>query len=181
MDSSGQIDVVFIDFSKAFDVVCHDILLTAKRYVGGRVVLLDWCKDYLTRASACNSQRKGFELANCNLWCPPKVLCWDHFIFIVYMNDLAGVISKGSSIALYADDSKIYRVMNTQDDLTTFQSEIYKISEWCKMNKMTMNTTKCNFKRITRKKIIFSWRSLRASGRLRNGRTTRGMAESAVM
>ena len=35
--------------------------------------------------------------------------------FIAYINDLCGVIliSKDSSIALYADDSKMYRVINT--------------------------------------------------------------------
>ena len=33
---------------------------------------------------------------------------------IIYINDLPGVISKDSSIALYADDSKMYRVINTQ-------------------------------------------------------------------
>ena len=49
--------------------------------------------------------------------------------FIVYINGLAGVISKGSSIALYADDSKIYTVMSTQEDLSTFQSDIDKISD----------------------------------------------------
>lgn len=31
--------------------------------------------------------------------------------FIVYINDLPGVISKGSSIAFYADDSKMYRLL----------------------------------------------------------------------
>lgn len=49
--------------------------------------------------------------------------------YIVYINDLGGVINKGSSIALFADDSNIYRVMNTQEDLTTFQSVIDEISE----------------------------------------------------
>ena len=43
--------------------------------------------------------------------------------FIVYINDLPGVISKDSSIALYADDSKMYRVISTQEDLSTFQSD----------------------------------------------------------
>ena len=43
--------------------------------------------------------------------------------FIVYNNDLPGVISKDSSIALYADDSKMYRVISTQEDLSTFQSD----------------------------------------------------------
>ena len=63
--------------------------------------------------------------------------------FMVYLNDLPVVISKGSSIALYTDDSIMYRVINTQEDLSTFQRDVDKISEWCKMNKMTMNTKKC--------------------------------------
>ena len=64
--------------------------------------------------------------------------------FIVYINDLPGVISKGSPITLYADDSKMYRVINTQEDLSSFQSDIDKILDGCKMYKMTINTKKCN-------------------------------------
>ena len=71
---------------------------------------------------------------------------------IVYINDLPGVISKESSIALYADDSKMYRVISTQEDLSTFQSDIDKISDWCKMNKMRINSKKWKIMRITRKK-----------------------------
>ena len=40
--------------------------------------------------------------------------------FIVYINDLPGIISKDSSIALSADDSKMYRVIKLQKDLSTF-------------------------------------------------------------
>ena len=73
--------------------------------------------------------------------------------FKAYINDLPGVISKDSSIALYADDSKIYRVISAQGDLSTFQSDIDKISDWCKMNKMRINTKKYKIMRITRKKL----------------------------
>ena len=48
LDRIGQVDVVFIDFSKAFDLVCHDILLTKLYKYGFRGDLLDWCRDYLT-------------------------------------------------------------------------------------------------------------------------------------
>ena len=71
---------------------------------------------------------------------------------LIQEDDLPGVISKNSSIALYADDSKMYRVISTQEDLSTFQSDIDKISDWCKMNKMRINTKKCKIMRITRKK-----------------------------
>ena len=71
---------------------------------------------------------------------------------MIQEDDLQGVISKNSSIALYADDSKMCRVISTQEDLSTFQSDIDKISDWCKMNKMRINTKKCKIMRITRKK-----------------------------
>lgn len=67
LDRSGQVDVVFIDFSKAFDLVmscheCHDILLTKLYKYGVRGVLLDWCRDYhVNRSStACSSEKRGF-------------------------------------------------------------------------------------------------------------------------
>ena len=41
--------------------------------------------------------------------------------FIVYINDLPGIISKDSSIALYADDSKMYRVISAQEDCLLFK------------------------------------------------------------
>jgi len=41
LDRTGQVDVVFIDFSKAFDLVCLDILLTKPYKYGVRGVLLD--------------------------------------------------------------------------------------------------------------------------------------------
>ena len=63
---------------------------------------------------------------------------------MIQEDDLPGVISKNSSIALYADDSKIYRVISTQEDLSTFESDIDKISDWCKMNKMRINIKKLN-------------------------------------
>ena len=63
-----------------------------------------------------------------------------------------GVISKDSSIALYADDSKLYRIINSPEDMSSFQGDLDKISDWCKDNKMKINTKKYKIMRITRKK-----------------------------
>ena len=90
---------------------------------------------------ACCSERRGFRLVNRNLWCPTRF-----FIGTIILHSLH------SSIALCADDSKMYRIISTQEDLSTSQSDIDKISDWCKMNKMIINTKKCKVMRITRKK-----------------------------
>ena len=49
------------------------------------------------------------------------------------------------------DDSKMNRVINTEEDLSTSQSGIDKISDWCKINKITINTKKCKIMGITLK------------------------------
>lgn len=41
---------------------------------------------------------------------------------------------------------------STREDLSTFQSDIDKISDWCKMNTMRINTKKYKIMRTTRKK-----------------------------
>ena len=48
LDNGGQVDVVFIDFAKAFDLVNHSILLNKLYKYGIRGSLLYWCRDYLT-------------------------------------------------------------------------------------------------------------------------------------
>ena len=139
-------------FSKAFDLVCHNILLTKLYKYGVHGDLLNWCRDYLTER-----QQRVVVKGEASDWLTvtsgvPQGSLLGPLFFIVYINNLPGVISKDSSIALYADDSKMYRVISTQEDLSTFQSDIDKISAWCKMNKMRINTKKCKIMRITRKK-----------------------------
>ena len=41
--------------------------------------------------------------------------------------------------------------INTPEDTSSFQGDLDKISDWCKENKMKINTKKCKIMRITRK------------------------------
>ena len=146
-----QVDVVFIDFSKAFHLVCHNIPLTKLYKYGVHGDLLNWCRDYLTER-----QQRVVVKGEASDWLTvtsgvPQGSLLGPLFFIVYINDL-GVISQDSSIALYADDSKMYRVISTQQDLSSFQIDRDKISDWCKMNKMRINAKKCKIMRITKKK-----------------------------
>ena len=49
--------------------------------------------------------------------------------FILFINDLPDVLTS-SKIALYADDSKIYKVKKTQNDSADFQSDLNRICLW---------------------------------------------------
>ena len=152
LDNGGQVDVVFIDFAKAFDLVNHTILLTKLYKYGVHGSLLEWCRDYLT-----DRQQRVVVKGEVSDWLTitsgvPQGSLLGPLFFIIYINDLPGIINKNSSIALYADDSKLYRIINSPDDMSSFQGDLDKISDWCKENKMKINTKKCKIMRITRKK-----------------------------
>ena len=51
LDSRIQVDVIYTDFSKAFDKISHNILLARLAEVGVSGTLLDWIQSYLTGRS----------------------------------------------------------------------------------------------------------------------------------
>ena len=77
--------------------------------------------------------------------------------FIIYINDLPGVVSDGNKIVLYADDSKLYKVIHSVHAQECFQWDLNKINEWCVNNKMRINASKCKVMRITKKKSPFTY------------------------
>ena len=57
-------------------------------------------------------------------------------LFILFINDITQCITSGTQIALYADDTKIWRPIKTQDDLCILQNDINSLSKWATRNKM---------------------------------------------
>lgn len=88
LHKSGQVDVVFIDFSKAFDLVCHDILLAKLYKYGVHGDLLNRCRHYLTeRQQRVVVKGEASDWLTVNL-VYHRVLCWDHYssqyTFMIY-------------------------------------------------------------------------------------------------
>ena len=109
--------MVFIDLAKVFDFVNHTILLTKLYKYGGGGSILEWCRDYLTD----HLQKvvvKGEVSDQLTITSGvPKGSLWGHSFFIICIDDLPGAISRDSSIALYADDSELYRIINSPEDM----------------------------------------------------------------
>ena len=49
LDDKGQVDVIIMDFSKAFDTVPHERLLAKLKHAGVRNSLHNWVKNFLTK------------------------------------------------------------------------------------------------------------------------------------
>ena len=68
-------------------------------------------------------------------------------LFVLFINDIVNVISSDTNILLYADDMKIWRIINTAEDQLSLQSDINNLHQWSIDNKMKFHPSKCNLVR----------------------------------
>ena len=66
-------------------------------------------------------------MADSHIWCTSRVNILGPLFFIIYNNDLPGVFSDGNKIVLYADDSKLYKVIHSVHDQECLQCDLSKI------------------------------------------------------
>lgn len=123
LDCSGQIDVLYLDFSKVFDSVPHNLLLYKLNQYGINGGLLNWFSSYLIG----RRQRVIIE-SSFSDWLPvvsgvPQGSILGPFLFLLYINDLPSMVSPDSTLALFADDSKCFRSIKALDDCLEFQDD----------------------------------------------------------
>ena len=64
-------------------------------------------------------------------------------LFVLFINDLPSGLSQGTELALYADDTKIWRSIATQSDHQLLQNDIDYLNTWATSNKMQFHPLKC--------------------------------------
>jgi hypothetical protein len=74
--------------------------------------------------------------------------------FILFINDLPEQVHPPTEMALYADDSKLYRVITSDADTGSLQNNLNEVSSWTEEWHMKFNTNKCKVMRLSRKKIL---------------------------
>ena len=73
-------------------------------------------------------------------------------LFLLYISDLPNVPSPSTSIALFADDAKCYRVVRNAEDYSSLQHDLSSVYDWSKDWSLSYNTNKCEVLRISRKR-----------------------------
>ena len=147
------VDVIFLDFAKAFDKVPHQRMLYKLKMYGIEGNLLDWIKAFLLN----RSQRVILGDTQSN-WLPvtsgvPQGSVLGPILFVIFINDLPDVISKENSCKIYADDTKILSIVNSLAAQLQLQSDIDQIVHWTKSWFMELNAKKCKVMHFGQKKL----------------------------
>ena len=145
MDSGRLTGAVFLDLSKAFDTVDHNLLLHKIKSVVLSEVTINWFQSYLAHRNQRTSVRDTLSVAAPITVGVPQGSILGSLLFRIYVNDLPSC-QLSSEIILYADGTVIYYSSADMLDLESqLNSDLATISNWFSSNLLTLNISKCNF------------------------------------
>jgi hypothetical protein len=138
-----SVDIMYLDFAKAFNSVSHRKLLRKLHALGVRGKLLRWIKSFLSnrrqRVRVNNSFSDWRDLPSG----VPQGSVLGPILFAIYVNDLPSAV-RNSSVRLYADDSKLYFSVNGVEDAAKFQEDLDRIHAWANEWQLTLALHKCS-------------------------------------
>ena len=128
-ENSRNVDVCYIDFSKAFDSVSIPKLIHKLKAYGLRGNLINWLTDYLTCRTYCVRAENTLSEEVEQISGVPEGSVLGPICCALYINDLPYVV-KNSVCKMYADDVKLYCIFDDDKSCDGFQADIHEIAIW---------------------------------------------------
>ena len=150
LNNKEQVDAILLDFSKAFDKVCHRKLVQKLHHYGIKGKLLNWIEHYLADRTQCVVVRgKSSPRTHVQSGVPQGTVLGP-LLFLAYINDMPYSVS--SSLALFADDSFLHKIIREVTDGRVLQKDLDELSVWETNWSMEFHPKKCKVLRITNKR-----------------------------
>ena len=155
LDNNNMTCGIFIDLSKAFDTVNHDILIEKLEHYGIRGKALDLIRSYLNDREQyaiidkCKSSTKPIR---CGV---PQGSVLGPLFFILFINDLPNCCPLGN-VRIFADDTNVFfHGASIEELIKTAKDILSNLNYWFAANKLTLNADKSSFTifKSQRKKI----------------------------
>ena len=157
LDRKETVDISVLDFSKAFDVVPHQRLVSKLRLYGVHGKNSAWVEAFLTNRTqsvvveGVRSHSGTATAGDPVLSGVPQGTVLGPLLFLVYINDLPTVLDPDTACRLFADDCLIYRSIRSQEDKLVLQKDLESLHNWGVQWGLKFNVSKCNMLHLSRR------------------------------
>ncbi len=141
LDSKKSVDVVVLDFTKAFDKVPHRRLMHKLYHLGIRGSLHTWICNFLSgRQQRVVIDGESSSPASVTSGVPQGTVLGP-LLFLIYINDLPDKLT--SQVRLFADDCLVYQPITSDEDVASLQNDLHHLESWQNDWLMHFNPSKC--------------------------------------
>lgn len=137
-----NIDVIYIDFAKAFDTVPIDLLLKKLKNIGFEGKIFQFLKNFLTDRSFRVKIGDTFSDPYQTFSGVPQGSVLGPILFLIFINDLPNCLHDGIGFKIYADDLKIYVTYKDETRKELLKTALHKIEKWSNDNGLKISSEK---------------------------------------
>ena len=135
-----------MDYQKAFDTVPNNRLLSKLESYNLGEEMISWIRHFLSgrkQQVSINGANSNWQEVTSGI---PQGSVIGPILFVIYINDLPDLVK--SSVYLFADDTKIFKIIDDQNDRDTLQEDLEKLTEWSQTWLLKFHPDKCKFMHI---------------------------------
>ena len=157
-DDGSSLDLIYLDFSKAFDKVPHEKLMKKAKAIGISGNLLRWIEQWLTgrrQRVVINGKSSGWIDVESGV---PQGSILGPILFVIFINDIDNQITNLINIIRkFADDTKLGHKVNNEADSRVLQLCLDILFQWTIDWGMEFNIPKCKVLHIGRNNNHFKY------------------------
>ena len=138
-ESSCSVNMIYHDFSKAFDKVDHGVLLHKLRDMGIAGNLGIWFHSIISNHYHFVRLQGGSSTASPVISGVPQGTVLGPLLFLILMSDIdIGVLN--AKVVSFADDTRLYSKISYVEDCDSLQSDLNYVYDWAKTNNLVFNS-----------------------------------------